>query len=168
MYNAAGRWMASVGLPAKSGVSGGIIGTLPGRLGIAAFSPKLDEAGNSVRAKRVFEYLDRDMGLHLMAPEKQGRGAVRSISIMKDDQASGGSQGKRTVIRLQGDIDFNACEKIWRTIQEHDFESENVTVDLEKVDEINSVGKRMIGEFQDRLVRNGMKIEIVDPDEVLA
>ena len=42
-----------------------------------------------------------------------------------------------------------------------------MTVDLEKVDEVNSVGKRMIGEFRDRLVRNGMKIEIVDPDEVL-
>lgn len=168
MYNGAGRWMASVGLPAKSGVSGGIIGTLPGRLGIAAFSPKLDEEGNSVRAKRIFEYLNRDMGLHLMAPDKQGRVAVRSISTVEDDHATGDADSKRTVVRLQGDIDFNACEKIWRTIQEHEFESENVTFDLEKVDEVNTVGKRMIREFRERLVSNGMKIEIVDPDEVLS
>ena len=164
MYNGAGRWMASVGLPAKSGVSGGIIGTLPGRLGIAAFSPKLNENGNSVRAKKVFQRLNKHMGLHLMATEKRGRVAVRSITTVEDDKAD---KGITTVIRLQGDIDFNAAEKIWRAIREHEFESNSVILDLDKVDEINAVGGRMIREFRDRMIAAGMDLTVVDSDGVL-
>lgn len=61
MYDGAGRWMAGVGIPAKSGVAGGLIGTLPGQLGIATFSPRLDTQGNSVRGVKIFEYLSRDI-----------------------------------------------------------------------------------------------------------
>lgn len=64
MYDAAGDWVSNVGIPAKSGVAGGIIGALPGQIGLAAFSPKLDSRGNSVRGVRVCEQLSRDMGLH--------------------------------------------------------------------------------------------------------
>src|SRR5690606_24637626 len=49
MYDAAGVWLSTVGIPAKSGVSGGIIGILPGQLGIAAYSPRLDDHGTSVQ-----------------------------------------------------------------------------------------------------------------------
>ena len=50
MYDRSGAWAQAVGLPAKSGVGGGIVAVVPGRMAIAAFSPRLDEAGNSVRA----------------------------------------------------------------------------------------------------------------------
>ena len=49
MYDCAGEWLESVGMPAKSGVSGGVFAVLPGQLGIGVFSPRLDERGNSVR-----------------------------------------------------------------------------------------------------------------------
>ena len=66
MYNYAGEWAYRVGIPAKSGVSGGIIGVIPGRAGIAVFSPLIDERGNSVRGLRVFEDLSQEFGFHLL------------------------------------------------------------------------------------------------------
>src|SRR5699024_4939228 len=49
MYNSAGNWMNYVGVPAKSGVSGGLFGVIPGELSLASFSPRLDDHGHSVR-----------------------------------------------------------------------------------------------------------------------
>ncbi len=58
-----GDWMFSSGLPAKTGVGGGIVGVLPGLLGIAAFSPRLDQAGNSVRAQAAIKQFMQTLGL---------------------------------------------------------------------------------------------------------
>ncbi|HXX49571.1 MAG TPA: glutaminase A [Myxococcota bacterium] len=57
LYDDSGIWLYHVGLPAKSGVGGGIIAVAPGRFGIAAFSPPLDAAGNSVRAQRAIRWI---------------------------------------------------------------------------------------------------------------
>ncbi len=68
MYDFAGEWVYRVGMPAKSGVAGGIIGVVPGKAGIAVFSPPLDEHGNSVRGIKVFIDLAEQFGLHLFEP----------------------------------------------------------------------------------------------------
>jgi len=65
MYNFAGQWVYKVGLPAKSGVSGGIIVVVPNQGGIGVFSPLLDANGNSVRGIKVCEELSQQFGLHL-------------------------------------------------------------------------------------------------------
>lgn len=66
MYDSAGDWMSEVGIPAKSGVSGAIMGAVPGRAGLAAFSPRLDIHGTSVRAEAVLHRLTNDLQLHLL------------------------------------------------------------------------------------------------------
>jgi len=66
MYDSAGDWMSEVGIPAKSGVSGAIMGAVPGRAGLAAYSPRLDPHGTSVRAQAVLEKLVDRLGLHLL------------------------------------------------------------------------------------------------------
>lgn len=65
MYNFAGEWAYKVGLPAKSGVCGGIMAVVPHKMGIGVFSPLLDVRGNSVRGVKVCEELSRRLGLHL-------------------------------------------------------------------------------------------------------
>ena len=64
-YEHTGDWIFTSGIPAKTGVGGGIVGVLPGVMGIAAFSPKLDGSGNSVRAQNAIKYITNKLGLYL-------------------------------------------------------------------------------------------------------
>lgn len=65
MYDAAGDWVYQVGLPAKSGVSGCVFAVVPGLMGVAAYSPRLDDHGNSVRAAAAIEALSDRLDLHV-------------------------------------------------------------------------------------------------------
>jgi glutaminase len=67
-YDEVGSWAYTAALPAKTGVGGGIVAVVPGRMSIAAFSPRLNEAGNSVRALRAIEHISRELGLGLFGP----------------------------------------------------------------------------------------------------
>lgn len=68
MYDSAGDWVSTVGIPAKSGISGGIFGAAPGRLGLATYSPRLDRHGNSTRGQVAFNHLSTDLDLHALRP----------------------------------------------------------------------------------------------------
>ena len=73
LYELSGDWLYEIGMPGKSGVSGGIVTTSPGKGGMATFSPPLDAAGNSVRGQLVTKYLAERLGLNLFASEAAPR-----------------------------------------------------------------------------------------------
>jgi glutaminase len=71
MYDAAGQWTYDVGVPAKSGVSGGVMAVVPGKMGIGIFSPGLDRYGNSVRGVKVCREISERLGLHVFATDEE-------------------------------------------------------------------------------------------------
>ena len=73
LYDDSGKWLYHTGLPAKSGVGGGIVAVSPGRFGIAVVSPPLDEAGNSVRAQRAIADISNALGGNPYAPKAHRR-----------------------------------------------------------------------------------------------
>lgn len=64
-YDESGQWAYTAGLPAKTGVGGGIVAVVPGRMAIVGFAPPLNEAGNSIRATEAIEYVDNQLGLNI-------------------------------------------------------------------------------------------------------
>ena len=70
-YDESGLWSFTAGLPSKTGVGGGIVSVVPGQFAIAAFSPRLNEAGNSVRAQNAIRYIAGELGVGIFGPNKQ-------------------------------------------------------------------------------------------------
>lgn len=162
MYDSAGDWVSTVGLPAKSGVAGGIIGALPGQVGLAVFSPRLDEHGASVRGIQVFERLSREMGLHLMEVAAPARSVMRQSPGVdpEDDEPT-------HVYTLQGSLQFAGVEEVLRTLVAEPPEVEQVVLDLTHVHSLNRVARRMLLEAVRRLTLDGHTVRLLDPEEVL-
>ena len=79
LYDHAGEWAYRVGMPAKSGVSGGILGIVNRQLGIAVYSPKLDDKGNSVRGILACKDLANELGLHAFEFTNVGSNFMQSM-----------------------------------------------------------------------------------------
>lgn len=70
LYDGSGKWLYQVGVPAKSGVGGGMVAVIPGKYAIAVYSPPLDSAGNSVRAQQAIAFITKATGAGLFEVEK--------------------------------------------------------------------------------------------------
>lgn len=157
MYDAAGHWLTRVGIPAKSGVAGGLLGALPGQAGVGVFSPRLDSHGNSVRGVKVFERLSDDMGLHLMEAEPYGSSVLRDIRVVDGELR----------VELQGVIQFTGAENILDGLENDDSGAGTVVVDVSRVDRLSDVGRRMVLEGMRRLALDDRTVALIDPDGVL-
>jgi glutaminase len=151
MYDGAGDWLVSVGLPAKSGVSGGVLAVLPGRLGIGVYSPLVDERGNSVRGVAVCKSLSHDLALHLVRPGERTAPPLRAavdLSAMSSRRLRPGGQrraieraaGSTAVFEVQGELGFVAAEAIARRLDEAELRSELVVIDIHRVSRVDRGG----------------------------
>ncbi|TDC79145.1 glutaminase [Streptomyces hainanensis] len=161
MYDAAGDWATQVGIPAKSGVAGGLIGALPGQIGIASFSPRLDTHGNSVRGVSLFERLSADMGLHVMEVPATARAVVRSNRVV------GSGPNALRVLELQGGIGFAGAERVVREAVATSPPENRVVLDLTRVYSIDDVARRVLLEIVRRLTLDGHEVYLVDPESIV-
>jgi glutaminase len=161
MYDSAGDWATQVGIPAKSGVGGGLIGALPGQIGIATFSPRLDPHGTSVRGAALFERFSSDMGLHVMEMPPVAHAVVRSNHVV------GTGVDRVRVLRLQGGIRFAGAERVVREAVATAPVETRVALDLTMVYSIDDVARRLLLEVVRRLTLEGHDVYLVDPELVL-
>jgi glutaminase len=155
MYDYAGEWVYRVGMPAKSGVGGGILAVLPGRLGIGIFSPRLDPRGNSTRGVLACERLSRDWGLHFLTPPRAAIATVRAEYTLQSVRSKRrrrtsqlellGREGHRVrVIELHGDIDFAAAETVIRRLLGDREPSAFVILDFKRVGSMDEAAMRLL------------------------
>lgn len=144
MYDYAGEWIYRVGIPAKSGVGGGIIAALPAQFGFGTFSPRLDSHGNSARGLKTCEALSSYFGLHLL-----NRVDAVSTCIIAD-YASNGLSSRRNrlpselqileqkgeeirVIELVGALSFATADYVCRRLVDHSPKPKILILDFRRV-----------------------------------
>jgi glutaminase len=166
MYDAAGNWLLSVGLPAKSGVSGGVFAVLPGRLGIAVYSPALDAQGNSIRGVAVCRALSQDLSLHLVRPGERPPSPIRAhhdlstygskrVRTTAERNAIASAADQSAVVELQGELDFMTAEALSRRLLGDAREPRFAAVDLRRVTRADSGGSAVLASLAARLGARG-------------
>jgi glutaminase len=174
MYDSAGEWVVDVGMPAKSGVGGGVLAVLPGQLGIAVFSPPLDPHGNSVRGVEVCRQISTDLNLNLLHVARSSRSAVRRTYTVADvpsrrrrpeaQTAALVAAGSRCVVQiLHGDLVFAAMESVVRGIVERGAGIDVEVLDLTEVTELDLGAGRLLVGLAESMAAAGSVLALVGP-----
>src|SRR5262245_46401564 len=157
MYNYAGEWIYKVGIPAKSGVGGGIVAALPSQIGLGTFSPLLDDHFNSVRGLKVCEALSARFDLHML-----NRNADVRSSIMADYDIYGISSRRSRqpheqqilderhsdirVVELIGALNFASIDYVTRRLSGEPPKAPLLIIDFRRVPDITAAGAELLGE----------------------
>jgi glutaminase len=156
MYDYAGEWIYRVGIPAKSGVGGGILAALPARLGLGSYSPRLDKHGNSVRGIKVCEALSSHYDLHMLNRSDDARNSIIA------DYTIGKNPSRRSrrpheqkilaahhhdvrVIELVGTLSFSNVDYVSRRLVAKP-RPQFVIFDLRRVAAVTRAGARLLAE----------------------
>lgn len=169
MYDYAGEWLYRVGMPAKSGVSGGVMAVLPGQLGIGVYSPPLDARGNSVRGLRACDDLSRVFDLHLFNTPQLGKSVVR----LRFSAAEVNSSRYRTpaeaevlrehgggiqVFQLQGSLMLSTTEVVENAVIAGLETTRDLILDFKHVLGINECACRLLFQLLVRLQASGRRV----------
>jgi glutaminase len=175
MYDASGEWMFRIGLPAKSGVSGGVIAVLPGQFGIGVFSPRLDARGNTTRGIEVCERIATDFDLHPMRFQPDVASAVRRTYTCAEVRSNRlrtaaeidllvehGSSAR--VFELQGEMYLGTAERVTRHIIDAVEPLDVVVLDLTRVTRFDAASRGILSELSTRLDAIGRRVVIAGTD----
>jgi glutaminase len=158
MYDGAGDWVSAVGMPAKSGVGGGIVAVLPGQLGIGVYSPLLDAKGNSVRGVRLCRSLSEQLGLHFLTVSRDSRATLRAVFEPR--------AGIR-VYETQGDLLFCGAEQVVRTVDRDKDKFDVAILDVSRVDDLDDAARGLLSGMSAALRAHGKVGYFVDPDGIV-
>jgi glutaminase len=156
MYDYAGEWIYRVGIPAKSGVGGGILAALPARLGLGSYSPRLDSHGNSVRGIKVCEALSSHYDLHMLNRSDDARNSIiADYNIGKSPSRRSRRPHERNIlaahhqdvriIELVGPLTFSNVDYVSRRIAARP-RPQFVIFDLRRVAAMTHAGVRLLAE----------------------
>lgn len=166
MYDYAGEWVYRVGMPAKSGVGGGIIAALPSQFGLGTFSPLLDSHGNSVRGLKLCETLSAHFDLHLLNCANDVRSCVAAdydVGCLKrrgrqaheqkilDKHASG-----IRVLEITGTLAFANVDHITRRVQSHDVGM--FILDMHRVPLATNAATKMLAGLIQEMMDQGTRL----------
>jgi glutaminase len=172
MYDYSGNWIYSVGMPAKSGVGGGIVAVLPGQLGLAVFSPRLDEKGNSVRGIAVCESFSRDFGLHMLRVTRTTSTSVIRTSytgasvrskLNRDPQAEAlldGAGDRIQVLELTGELMFVSSEIVAARVMEQMTARDILILDLTRVTTMDKSAETLLAELAEVLINQDKTVMV--------
>jgi glutaminase len=161
MYDGAGEWIYKIGMPAKSGVAGGIIAVMPGQFGIGVYSPLLDPHGNSARGIRVCSEISHNFDLHMLNCPSIGRSTIRMKCTAADLNSKRNRTPKETQVlhelgsgirlyQLQGNLNFTTAEDVLRDVIEYIGDTEQLILDFKRVLSVNEGACQL---FHDLLIK---------------
>ncbi|HET7902512.1 MAG TPA: glutaminase A [Candidatus Nanopelagicales bacterium] len=174
MYDYAGEWLYRVGLPAKSGVSGGVSAALPGQLGLGLHSPLLDARGNSVRGVAAAQLLSERLGMHMLLPsERQRSGLRRTYRADAVRSRRGRPRAHREVLdahastivvhELVGDEGFASTEMLVRAVLSDPVPARWRVLDLRRVTRIDTAAETLLASLVAQLEASGVTVSVVEP-----
>ncbi|MCA1452450.1 glutaminase A [Bradyrhizobium sp. BRP22] len=168
MYDFAGEWIYRVGIPAKSGVGGGILAALPARLGLGSYSPKLDKHGNSVRGIKVCEALSSHYDLHMLnrsddartsiiADYNIGKSPSRRVRRPQERDILAAHHQEVRIIELVGTLSLSAVDYVSRRLASEP-RPQFVVFDLHRVTSTTRAGARLVAEAFEELAALGVTV----------
>lgn len=169
MYDYAGSWLTEVGLPAKSGVGGGIVAVLPGRFGIGVYSPRLDAKGNSVRGIEVCKRLSKDLGLNLFSPAGHPSMSLGRIFTGADAPSRRKpTPAQRAYLQrhahrikylcLHGFLAVDGIEFVIRQMQILAPETDSFILDMHRVDGLSDSAARLLNQARMGFAEDGVAV----------